>query len=42
MAEKPQTFANHTRFDPLFHFFLLPTFGFGVILSLIHFILSLA
>jgi uncharacterized protein DUF6526 len=37
MAEKPQTFANHTRFDPLFHFFLLPTFGFGVILSLIHF-----
>lgn len=37
MAEKPQTFANHTRFDPLFHFFLLPIFGLGVILSLIHF-----
>lgn len=38
MAEtKPQTFANHTRFDPLFHFFLLPVFGLGLLLSLIHF-----
>ena len=25
MAEKvPQTFANHTRFDPIFHFFMAP------------------
>jgi hypothetical protein len=25
MAERrPQTFENHTRFDPIFHFFLLP------------------
>jgi uncharacterized protein DUF6526 len=38
MAEKkPQTFANHTRFDPLFHFFLIPFFGLALILSLIHF-----
>lgn len=38
MAEKmPQTFANHTRFDPLFHFFLLPVFGLGLLLALIHF-----
>ncbi len=38
MAEtKPQTFANHTRWDPLFHFFVLPVFGLGVILTLIHF-----
>ena len=38
MADRtPQTFANHTRFDPLFHFFLLPVFGLGLILSLIHF-----
>jgi len=38
MAEKkPQTFANHARFDPLFHFFLIPVFGLGVLLALIHF-----
>jgi len=38
MAEKkPQTFANHARFDPPFHFFVLPIFALGVIFSLIHF-----
>ncbi len=37
MAEKPQTFANHTRFDPLFHFFLIPIFSIAVIMALIHF-----
>ena len=34
---KPQTFDNHTRFDPLFHFFVLPVFGLGLTMSLIHF-----
>ena len=43
MAEKkPQTLANHTRFDPLFHFFLAPVFILGVILSLIHFFAHLS
>jgi hypothetical protein len=38
MAEtKPQTLANHTRFDPPFHFFVLPVFALGLILSLVHF-----
>jgi Family of unknown function (DUF6526) len=38
MAEKtPQTFANHTRFDPLFHAFLLPVFGIALIIALINF-----
>jgi len=38
MAEtKPQTFANHTRYDPLFHFFLVPIFAVGLVMSLIHF-----
>jgi Family of unknown function (DUF6526) len=38
MAEsKPQTFANHTRWDPLFHFFVIPVFGLGLLLSLVHF-----
>lgn len=43
MAEiKPQTLANHTRWDPLFHFFLLPVFALGLILSLVHFFAHLA
>lgn len=40
MAEKrPQTFATHTRFDPLFHFFALPVFGISVIVATVRFIL---
>jgi heme/copper-type cytochrome/quinol oxidase subunit 4 len=38
MAEKkPQTFANHARWDPLFHFYLGPIFFLALILTLIHF-----
>jgi hypothetical protein len=38
MAEKkPQTFANHARLDPPFHFFVLPVFVLGLVLTLIHF-----
>ncbi|HEY6270498.1 MAG TPA: DUF6526 family protein [Terriglobales bacterium] len=38
MAEKvPQTFANHHRVDPPFHFFALPIFGLALLLTLIHF-----
>jgi hypothetical protein len=38
MAEtKPQTYANHTRWDPLFHFFLIPIFALAVVMTLIHF-----
>ena len=38
MAEtKPQTFANHTRWDPPFHFFVLPVFVIGLILTVVHF-----
>lgn len=35
--QTPQTYASHGRFDPPFHFFLLPVFGLGVVLTLIHF-----
>ena len=35
MAEKtPQTFANHTRFDPPFHFFAAPVAGISVLVAI--------
>jgi hypothetical protein len=38
MAEKkPQTLANHVRWDPPFHFFVLPVLALGLILTLVHF-----
>ena len=38
MAENaPQSYAHHTRWDPLFHFFLLPVFVLGLLMALIHF-----
>ena len=38
MAEtKPQNLANHTRWDPPFHFYILPIFVLGLILTLVHF-----
>ena len=37
MAEKvPQSFANHTRLDPPFHFFVLPVFAITVIIAIVH------
>jgi hypothetical protein len=42
MAEKrPQTFANHTRIDPLFHFFVLPVSGLVVLGVIFHSILHI-
>jgi hypothetical protein len=37
MAQESQSFAHHTRWDPPFHFFVLPVFVIGLIISLIHF-----
>jgi len=39
--KKPQTLANHTRLDPLFHFFVLPIFGLALLMALIHFFVHL-
>lgn len=37
MAEKkPQTLANHTRLDPLFHFVALPIFAVAVLVGIVH------
>ena len=35
MSEKPQSFANHGRLHPLFHFVLLPIFFLNIIASLV-------
>jgi Family of unknown function (DUF6526) len=37
MAEKvSQNLSNHTRFDPLFHFFILPVFFITFISTIVH------
>ena len=38
MAQKEQTFANHTRFDPLFHRFLIPVAALMVIATIVQLI----
>jgi Family of unknown function (DUF6526) len=34
MEQKPQTYANHVRYDPWFHFFLIPVAGLMVLGSI--------
>lgn len=37
MAEKvPQSLSNHTRYDPAFHFFIVPVFAITVIVAIVH------
>jgi hypothetical protein len=37
MAEKvPQSLSNHARYDPPFHFFVLPVFAITVIVAIVH------
>jgi len=37
MADRaPQNFSNHTRFDPPFHFFILPVFAITLIMTIVH------
>jgi Family of unknown function (DUF6526) len=37
MAEvSQQSFSHHTRYDPLFHFFILPVFAITLIGSIVH------
>jgi hypothetical protein len=32
----PQSLAHHTRYDPLFHFFILPVFGITLLISIVN------
>ncbi len=34
---KPQNYANHTRFDPAFHYFMVPVLLLNWIATLVHF-----
>lgn len=36
MADHVQTFSNHTRYDPFFHFFVLPVFAISLIVTIVH------
>jgi hypothetical protein len=38
----PQSAESHTRWDPAFHFFLLPVFGLGVLFAIVHLIAHFA
>ena len=38
MDTKPQNFANHVRWDPVFHFFILPVMLITVIAVGVHFL----
>ncbi len=35
----PQSFSNHTRYDPVFHFFILPVFALLLLASVVHLVL---
>jgi hypothetical protein len=32
----PQNFSNYKRYDPLFHFFILPVFAITLIMAIVH------
>ena len=36
-----QSYAHHTRWDPPFHFFVLPVFSIAVIIAIVHFCLHI-
>jgi hypothetical protein len=38
MADQQQSFANHARYDPPFHFFILPVAVATFIMTVVHFV----
>jgi hypothetical protein len=38
MADTAQRFSNHAKYDPAFHFFLVPLMGVNIVSALIHLI----
>ena len=41
MSAAPQSYSHHTRWDPIFHFFVLPVFALAVIVAIVHFFLQI-
>ncbi len=39
MADSPQSYAHHTRWDPPFHFFVLPVFLVAFIVAIVHLVM---
>lgn len=39
MPDTPQSYAHHTRWDPPFHFFILPVFVIAFIAAIVHLVL---
>lgn len=37
-SDQTQTFQNHTRFDPLFHFFLLPVLLANIVIMIVWYV----
>ena len=35
-ASQSQNFSNHTRFDPPFHFFIVPVFAITLVMTVVH------
>ena len=35
-AAQSQNFSNHTRFDPPFHFFIVPVFAITLVMTVVH------
>jgi len=38
MPGTPQSYSHHTRWDPIFHFFVLPMFFIALVFSIVHLI----
>jgi Family of unknown function (DUF6526) len=38
-SNSPQNFFHHARYDPLFHFFILPVFAITLLASIVHLVM---
>jgi Family of unknown function (DUF6526) len=36
MPDAPQSYSHHTRWDPIFHFFVIPVFVLALVAAIVH------